>query len=78
MIFKTLRKLENSEVFYKTVIYVAEIKTLNQALFVNHLVYKVSLFNKLFSNFFSATAILPEYIHYYGYYYQVMVQCYST
>jgi hypothetical protein len=24
------------------------------------------------------TAILPEYIHYYGYYYQVIVQCYST
>jgi hypothetical protein len=24
------------------------------------------------------TAILPEYIHYYGYYYQVIVQCLST
>jgi hypothetical protein len=23
-------------------------------------------------------AILPEYIHYYGYYYQVIVQCLST
>jgi hypothetical protein len=26
----------------------------------------------------SGTAILPEYIHYYGYYYQVIVQCLST
>jgi hypothetical protein len=24
------------------------------------------------------TAVLPEYIHYYGYYYQVIVQCLST
>jgi hypothetical protein len=24
------------------------------------------------------TAILPKYIHYYGYYYQVIVQCLST
>jgi hypothetical protein len=39
---------------------------------------KLIIFIRRYPTSTGGTAILPEYIHYYGYYYQVIVQCLST